>query len=90
VKALIDTPIFLWAITGDSRLSKRHRALFRQMENNRLTDLGIRPSHFTELESLPPLHRNPFDRMPVAQARAERLPVATVDPLLRRYGVKVV
>lgn len=126
MKALVDTHVFLWAITGDPRLSKRHRALwldesselflsfasvwemlikaglgklplptphssyiFKQMESNRLTYLGIRPAHFTELESLPPLHRDPFDRMLVAQARAERMPVATVDPLLRRYGVKI-
>jgi PIN domain nuclease of toxin-antitoxin system len=59
------------------------------MEKNRLTYVGVRASHFTELESLPPLHRDPFDRMLVAQARAEGILVATVDPMLRRYGVKV-
>jgi PIN domain nuclease of toxin-antitoxin system len=127
VRVLVDTHVFLWAITGDPRLSKRHRDLwlddsselflsfasvwemlikaglgklplptphssyiFKQMDNNRLTYLGIRPAYFTELESLPPLHRDPFDRMLVAQARAERMSVATVDPLRRRYGVKVV
>ncbi len=126
MKILVDTHIFLWAITFDSRLSKKHRAIwldgsndlylslgsvwellikaslgklplpaphtsfiFKQMQQNRLTLLGVRPSHFSELESLPPLHRDPFDRMLVAQARAERMAVATVDPMLRRYGVKV-
>jgi PIN domain nuclease of toxin-antitoxin system len=126
VKILVDTHVFLWAITGSPRLSKKHRTLwldegselclsfasiwellikaglgklalptphtsyiFKQMDKNRLSYLGIRASHFTELESLPPLHRDPFDRMLVAQARAEGLPVATVDPALRRYGIKV-
>jgi PIN domain nuclease of toxin-antitoxin system len=126
VKVLVDTHVFLWAITGDSRLSKKHRALwldddselflsvasvwemlikaglgklplptphsgyiFKQMEKNRLAWLSLRASHFAKLESLPPLHRDPFDRILIAQARAEKMPIATVDPLLRRYGVKV-
>ena len=127
MKVLVDTHVFLWAITSDSRLSKKHRALWlnessdlylsaasvwellikagigklplpsphgeyilRQMELNRLTLLGIRPAHFSELESLPPLHRDPFDRMLVAQARAEEMPVATADPVFRRYHARVV
>jgi PIN domain nuclease of toxin-antitoxin system len=126
VKVLVDTHVFLWAITGDPRLSKKHSELwldegselclsfasiwemlikaglgklplpaphagyiFKQMEKNRLTYLGVRASHFTQLEALPPLHRDPFDRMLIAQARAEKMPLATVDPLLRGYGVKL-
>jgi PIN domain nuclease of toxin-antitoxin system len=37
--------------------------LFGQMEKNRVEMLTIRPSNLSELESLPPLHRAPFDRM---------------------------
>jgi len=127
VRVLVDTHVFLWAITSDSRLSKKHRALWlsessdlylsaasvwellikagigrlplpaphseyilRQMELNRLAFLGLRPAHFAELESLPPLHRDPFDRMLAAQAHAEDMVVATVDPVFRSYRVRVI
>lgn len=127
MKVLIDTHVFLWAITGDSRLSKKHRNLWldesaelwlscasiwemlikaglgklplpspgaafilSQMEKNRLTWHGLRAAHFTELETLPPLHHDPFDRMLIAQARAEGMSIATVNPAMRRYGVKLV
>jgi PIN domain nuclease of toxin-antitoxin system len=60
-----------------------------QIEKNKLTVLGIRMSHLAELESLPPIHRDPFDRMLVAQARAERMPILTADPALQRYDVKI-
>jgi len=126
VKLLVDTHVFLWAITEDPKLSKKHRALWqdgknelwlsvggvwemlikagigklplpapaaaylaRQMEKNRVGSMGIRQAHFAELESLPPLHRDPFDRLLVAQARAEKMPVLSVDARLKQYGVKV-
>jgi PIN domain nuclease of toxin-antitoxin system len=124
VKILVDTHVFLWAITDDPRLSDNHRSryldpkndlylsvaslwemlikvgigklsvpvpaatyLLKQMEKNRLSALGIQHSHLAELETLPPLHKDPFDRMIVAQARAERMPLMTADPGLREYDV---
>jgi len=39
--------------------------------------------------TLPPHHRDPFDRMILAQATIEKLPIMTADPQFRRYGVKI-
>ncbi len=50
--------------------------------------LQIRPSHLQTLEELPWIHRDPFDRLIVAQARAEGLELATEDSCVRRYDVK--
>lgn len=50
----------------------------------------IRISHIAELDRLPELHRDPFDRMLVAQARAEKLRLVTGDTTLARYDVDVV
>ena len=52
--------------------------------------LGFEPlpiafAHAEATISLPPLHRDPFDRLLVAQARAEGLTLVTVDPLVRAY-----
>ena len=42
------------------------------------------------VERLPFHHRDPFDRLIIAQAQAERVDVVTKDRVFRRYGVKVV
>ena len=52
--------------------------------------LAIRSDHIRALASLPELHKDPFDRIPVAQAIADGLTLASKDTLLARYGVPVV
>jgi PIN domain nuclease of toxin-antitoxin system len=56
---------------------------------------GIEPLPIDETEALhvgklPPIHRDPFDRMLVAQAICHGLEIATPDPTLRRYPCRVV
>jgi PIN domain nuclease of toxin-antitoxin system len=46
-------------------------------------------SHAEQAASLPPHHRDPFDRMLVAQARAEGLTLVTHDRLLESYDVEI-
>jgi len=50
--------------------------------------LGL--DHVLAAEDLPAHHRDPFDRMLVAQGQVERLPVVTHDPQIRRYGIEMV
>jgi PIN domain nuclease of toxin-antitoxin system len=52
--------------------------------------LPVRVTHVDQLDTLPELHRDPFDRMLLAQALAEGLTLATKDAMLGRYGVTVV
>jgi PIN domain nuclease of toxin-antitoxin system len=49
--------------------------------------LPIQHSHALAVGGLPPLHRDPFDRLLVAQARDLRLRVVTADPQIGRYDV---
>jgi PIN domain nuclease of toxin-antitoxin system len=55
-------------------------------------ELPLRPQHLSRVASLPWVHRDPFDRLLVAQAAEEKVTLLTVDATLRRYGrfVKVV
>ena len=46
-------------------------------------------SHAERAASLPPHHRDPFDRMLVAQAQAEGLTLVTHDRLLEPYEIKI-
>lgn len=50
--------------------------------------LAIELHHLAELLQLPQHHRDPFDRLIVAQARSEGWPVISVDPALDAYGIQ--
>ena len=127
MKYLLDTHIFLWAITDDRRLRDVHRNIFgggenelwlsvasvwevliktgvgklalpvpvtgyilKQMEKNRVNLLPVRASHLAALERLPLLHKDPFDRMLVAQANAEGMTILSDDAEICKYAAAVV
>lgn len=50
--------------------------------------LSIRASHITALAALPMLHKDPFDRILIAQAKAERLGLVTNDGPIREYPIQ--
>ncbi len=50
--------------------------------------LNIEIAHVGRVETLASHHGDPFDRLLIAQALEEELPVVTADPIFRKYGVK--
>jgi PIN domain nuclease of toxin-antitoxin system len=52
--------------------------------------LPIRSTHIGAIASLPPLHKDPFDRILIAQAVAEGLPFVTSDELISAYPVRTI
>jgi len=64
--------------------------LAEQVHRRRFTELPLHLRHVRALRDLPPLHRDPFDRMLVAQALADQLVLVTRDPQVRRYPVACV
>jgi PIN domain nuclease of toxin-antitoxin system len=56
----------------------------------RIPTLAIRIRHIRNLAGLPDLHKDPFDRILVAQALVEGLTLVTKDAMLARYGATVV
>jgi PIN domain nuclease of toxin-antitoxin system len=56
------------------------------LEQLAATPLALRPEHVAELYTLPPLHKDPFDRILIAQAIAEGLTLVTCDGELPRYA----
>jgi PIN domain nuclease of toxin-antitoxin system len=52
--------------------------------------LAIRTAHVMTLGRLPEIHKDPFDRMLVAQSLAEKLPLVSKDAQLEQYGVRVI
>jgi PIN domain nuclease of toxin-antitoxin system len=57
---------------------------------SRLTPLAVELEHALRVGVLPRHHNDPFDRLLIAQAQAERLPVLTSDPRFSRYDVEVI
>lgn len=58
----------------------------RRLESDAVRELPVRAGHAAGVEILEPLHRDPFDRLLVVQARHEGLRLLTVDPLVLAYG----
>jgi PIN domain nuclease of toxin-antitoxin system len=58
-----------------------------QRRDNALELLPVMVEHIYALRDLPHHHRDPFDRMLVAQANVEQLTLLTVDPIFQQYEV---
>lgn len=123
---LLDTHIFLWLISKDSRLPDTLKEdirnpnnevylsvvsiweaiikyqlgklplpeppesyLPRQRNRHLISSLSIDEDSIIQLAKLPPLHRDPFDRMLICQALQHNLVIATVDDAIRAYPVAV-
>ena len=61
--------------------------LTRELATNRFELLGIELAHATFVETLPPHHKDPFDRLLVAQALIDNLPLVSANTILDQYGV---
>ncbi len=55
-----------------------------------LRPLPITHLHAAGVASLPEHHRDPFDRLLIAQAQVEGVPIVTADPAIARYDVEVI
>ena len=64
------------------------RFLPEQMAANGFQPLSIELKHAARVATLPFHHRDPFDRLLVAQALEEELAIVTADPVFTKYGVK--
>ena len=82
--------VVIWEVRIKQSLGKLQLpSNFREVLSSQAFDeLPMTVDHAHRLAELPPLHRDPFDRMLVAQAMAERLTIVTRDPDIPRYPVR--
>ncbi len=64
--------------------------VLQQIRHNYLSPLAIELAHTLHIFTLPDIHRDPFDRILVAQSQVEQLPIVTADPQIRQYEVDVI
>lgn len=65
------------------------RLVAEHVRGNAVHILGVTAAHLDMQRSLPFHHRDPFDRMIIAQAEAEEMPVIGRDEKFERYGVEL-
>lgn len=118
MRLLIDTHVFLWAMSGDKKLLKRAEAtmlsadavfvsaasiweisiksglgkldvdvneLVARMEEAGFRELPVTTVHAAAVRDLPDIHRDPFDRLLVAQAMTEPLRLLSDDDNVAKY-----
>ncbi len=84
-----------WEIAIKARLGKLGMTasvniILEQMIKNNISDLPIDMSHSMKLFDIPEIHKDPFDRMLIAQAIVESFPIITHDSKISQYDIETV
>ncbi len=87
---LLFSAVSLWEVAIKRGLDRADfqveaRVLRRGLLDNGYAELPMLGEHAVAIDSLPPIHRDPFDRMLVAQATVEGITLLTADPLVAEY-----
>lgn len=85
------SPVVLWEIAIKAslgRLSADVSEVSRVITEQGLERLGISDRHMINLQALPFHHRDPFDRMLIAQSQAETMPLLTSDAKIAHYSIE--
>jgi PIN domain nuclease of toxin-antitoxin system len=87
--------VSLWEMALKIKLGKLQmpepfdQYVLHQIQINRMEVLPVHAPHIFETLRLPPHHRDPFDRLLVAQARVETLTLVSRDAALKPYPIKL-
>jgi PIN domain nuclease of toxin-antitoxin system len=92
--SLVLSVVSIWEIVMKQQLNKLTLhlpliSILSQQENNGLEILGVQLDHVLAVEKLPAAHKDPFDRLLIAQANVEGLTLVSADALFTQYPVTV-
>jgi PIN domain nuclease of toxin-antitoxin system len=87
---LLFSAVSVWEVAiknglGRSDFRVEPRVLRRGLLDNGYVELPITSEHAVNVDALPPLHKDPFDRLLIAQALVEGITLLTADAQLARY-----
>jgi PIN domain nuclease of toxin-antitoxin system len=87
---LLFSAVSIWEVAiktsqGRDSFDVDPRLLYRGLLENGYTELPITSQHAVTIDSLAPLHKDPFDRLLLAQAICEGITLLTTDAQLARY-----
>jgi PIN domain nuclease of toxin-antitoxin system len=85
------SPVSIWEVAIKAALGRTDfhvdaKRFHRGLLTAGYTEIAITGAHTAMIGDLPPVHKDPFDRLLVAQAKQEGLTLVTSDPLIARYS----
>jgi len=91
---LVFSAASLWEVAikrglGRADFTVDPRLLRRGLLDNGYHELSITSEHAVAVDGLPPIHKDPFDRILIAQSIVEGITLLTVDDLVARYPAPV-
>lgn len=91
---LIFSAASLWEIAIKRGLGRENfrvdaRLLRRGLLDNGYKELAITSAHAVAIDALPPIHKDPFDRLLIAQSMVEGITLLTTDPIVAEYPAPV-
>jgi PIN domain nuclease of toxin-antitoxin system len=91
---LVFSAASVWEITikrglGRADFRVEPRVLRRGLRDHGYSELPITADHALAVDMLPPIHKDPFDRILVAQAMIEGITLLTADPIVASYPAPV-
>ena len=91
---LLFSPVNLWEVAIKRALGRRDfqfdsRILRRTMLQNDYQELPITSDHAVAIDQLPDIHKDPFDRLLIAQSMVEGILLLTSDPTVAKYPAPV-
>lgn len=100
IKTTIDNPlntvflsaISVWEMIIKKRLGKLKlpKTWKKDIKSGKFQILPMTLEHALAIENLSLHHKDPFDRMLVAQAKVEKLTIITIDPKIKKYKIKTI
>ncbi|AFZ53297.1 type II toxin-antitoxin system VapC family toxin [Cyanobacterium aponinum] len=86
----------VWEMQIKISINKLHfdnplsQIITKQRNINNLQILSIELEHIWELKNLPLHHKDPFDRILIAQAMIEKIPILTIDSIFHNYSINTI
>ena len=87
VSAVTAWEIAIKRAAGKLRVSGDYK---KGLQQYRFIPLDIKTEHALEVEYLPPHHKDPFDRLLIAQAKLDNLTLVTRDVSMQSYGIPII
>jgi PIN domain nuclease of toxin-antitoxin system len=87
---LLFSPVSIWEVAIKRALKREDfctdpHVLRRGLLDNGYIELPITSAHTAAIDTLPPIHKDPFDRLLIAQSIIEGITLLTVDTLVAQY-----
>ena len=87
---LVFSAASVWEVAIKNSLGRKDfrvdpRRLRRGLLENGYSELAVSGAHAAGVDMLPPIHKDPFDRILVTQAAMEEITLVTADPVVGRY-----